>query len=50
MTTSKKPQEEGISLKFLLETRLEPESFEPLICFLMFLVHRLWPKNNKLII
>jgi len=35
-----------ISLKFLLET----ESFEPLIDFVAFLVQRLWPKNNKLII
>jgi len=29
------------SLKFLLETRLESESFEPLIDFLAFLVQKL---------
>jgi len=29
---------------------LESESFGPLISFLMFLVQKLWPKNNKLII
>jgi len=31
----------GISLKFSLETRLESESFEPLIDFLMFLIQKL---------
>ena len=35
--------------KFSLETRLEPESYEPLINFLAFLVQKLWSKNNKLI-
>jgi len=39
----------SISLKFLLETRLECESFEPLIDFLGFQVQKLWPKNNKII-
>jgi len=34
---------------FLLETRLESESIEPLIGFLLFLVQKLWPKNNKII-
>jgi len=32
-----------------LESKLESESFEPLIGFLAFLVQKLWPKNNKLI-
>jgi len=40
----------SISLKFSLETRLEPESFEPLIDFLAFLVKKLLSKINKLII
>ena len=30
-----------VSLKFSLETRLESESFEPLIVFLAFLVQKL---------
>ena len=34
-------QKVSISLKFLLETRLESESFEPLISFLAFLVQML---------
>jgi len=33
-----------------METRLETESFEALIGFLTFLVQKLWPKNNKVII
>jgi len=40
----------NISLKFLLETKQESESFEPLICLLAFLVQKLWPENKKLII
>ena len=32
---------QSISLKFSLETRLESESFEPLIDFLAFLVQKL---------
>ena len=36
-----------ISLKFLLETRLESKFFEHLISFLAFLIQQLWPKNNK---
>jgi len=32
---------QSILLKFLLETRLESESFEPLIDFLLFLVQKL---------
>jgi len=40
---------QSVSLKFSLETRLESESFEPLIDFLMFLVQKLWSKKNKLI-
>ena len=38
-----------VSLKFSLETRLESESFEPLIDFLAFVVQKLWSKINKLI-
>ena len=44
-----KPLDEGISLKFLLQNRLESNSFEPLIDFLAFVVQKLWPKHNKLI-
>jgi len=42
------PQRKGgyISLKFVLETRPESESFEPLINFVAFLVQKLWPKNK----
>ena len=40
---------QSVSLKFSLETRLESESFEPLIYFLAFLVQKLWSKINKLI-
>jgi len=40
---------QSISLNFSLETRLEPESFEPLIDFLAFLDQKLWSKINKLI-
>ena len=40
---------QSLSLKFSLETRLESESFEPLIDFLAFLVQKLWSKINKLI-
>jgi len=36
------PLGQSISLKFLLETRLESESFEPLIDFLAFPVQKLW--------
>jgi len=43
------PLGRSVSLKFSLETRLESESFEPLIDFLAFLVQRLWSKINKLI-
>jgi len=35
---------------FLLETRLEYESFQSFIGFLTFVVQKLWPKNNQLII
>ena len=35
------PLGQSISLKFLLETRLESESFEPLIDFLAMLVQKL---------
>ena len=38
---------QSILLKFSLETRLESESFEPLIDFLAFLVQKLWSKINK---
>jgi len=43
------PLGQSISLKFLLETRLESESFKPLIDFLAFLIQKLWSKINKLI-
>jgi len=36
------PLSQSVSLKFSLETRLESESFEPLIDFLAFLVQKLW--------
>jgi len=42
------PLGQSVSLKFSLETRLEPEFFEPLIKFLAFLVQKLY-KINKLI-
>ena len=42
------PLDQIISLKFLLETRLKSESFEPLINFLAFLVQKLWSKINNL--
>jgi len=35
------PLGQGVSLKFSLETRLESESFEPLIDYLAFLVQKL---------
>jgi len=35
------PLGQSISLKFSLETRLESESFEPLMNFLAFLVQKL---------
>jgi len=44
-----KPLDESVSLKFSFETRLESESFEPLIDFLAFLVRKLCSKINKLI-
>jgi len=40
---------QSISLKFWLETRLESESFKPLIDFLAFVVRKLWSKINELI-
>jgi len=43
------PLGQSVLLKFLLETRLESESFEPLINFLVFLVQKLWSKINELI-
>jgi len=43
------PLGQSVTLKFSLETRLESESFEPLIDFLAFLVQKLWSKINKLI-
>ena len=43
------PLGQSVSMKFSLETRLESESFEPLIDFLTFLVQKLWSKINKLI-
>jgi len=35
-------------LKLSVETRLESDSFEPLIDFLAVLVQKLWSKINKL--
>jgi len=43
------PLGQSVSLKFLLETRLESKSFEPLINFLAYLVQKLLSKINKLI-
>jgi len=43
------PLYQSISLKSLLDTRLESESFEPLIDFLALLVQKLWSKINKCI-
>ena len=43
------PLGQSVLLKFSLETRLESESFEPLIDFLAFLVEKLWSKINILI-
>jgi len=42
------PLGQSVSPKFLMETRLESESFEPLINFLTFLVQTLLSKINKL--
>jgi len=38
-----------LELKFLLETKLKPESFKTLDGLLMFWVQKLRPKNNKII-
>jgi len=43
------PLDESIWLKLSVETRLESDSFEPLIDFLAVLVQKLWSKINKLI-
>jgi len=43
------PLGQSVSLKFSLETRLEFESFEPLIDFLAFLDQKSWYEINKLI-
>jgi len=40
-------QEGSILLKFLLKTRLESESFEPLTSFQAFLVPKLWTKTTN---
>jgi len=40
------PLGQSVSLKFSLETRLESDSFEPLIDFLAFLVQKLGSKIN----
>jgi len=42
------PRAQPLSLKFSFKTRLESESFEPLINFLAFLVQKLWSKTNNL--
>jgi len=44
-----KPLDGSSLLKFVLETRLESESFQTLIDFLVFWVQKLWPINNKII-
>jgi len=43
------PLGQGVLLKISVESRLESESFEPLIDFLAFLVQKLWSKINKII-
>ena len=43
------PLGQSVSLKYSLETRLESESFEPLIDFLTFMVQKLWSKIKKVI-
>ena len=43
------PLGRSVSLKFSLETRIESESFEPLIDFLAFLDQKLRSKINKLV-
>jgi len=43
-----KPLDGSISLKFLLETKLESESFDTLDNLLGFWVQKLRPKNNKI--
>jgi len=45
-----KPLDGNISLKFVLENRLEHESFQPLIDFLGFWIQKLWSENSKIII
>jgi len=40
----------SILLEFSMETRLQSKSFETLLDFLAFLVQKLWPKINKIII
>jgi len=40
---------ESILLKFVLETRLESESFEALTDFLRIRVQKLWSGNNEII-
>ena len=47
--TDAQPLGQSVSLKFSLESRLESESFEPLIDFLAFLVQKLRSKIKKLI-
>ena len=42
-----KPLGGSISLKFLLETKLNSESFDTLDDLLRFQVQKLWPENNK---
>jgi len=41
------PLGQSISLKFSMETRLESDSFEPLIDFLAFQVQKLWSLSLK---
>ena len=43
------PLGQSVLLKFLLETRLKSEFFEPLVNFWAFLGQKLWSKINKLI-
>ena len=47
--TDAQPLGQSVSLKFSLESRLESESFEPLIDFLAFLVQKLRSIIKKLI-
>ena len=46
--TGHKPLDRSISLQFLVKTRLKSKPIEPLIDFLVFLLHKLRPKKHKI--